>query len=268
VTLSQALRYPFGGERWLSRIVALAVAQLVPVLGQLVLIGYGMTVARSVRSGQTRLPEMRWLAALADGAQFLVTALVYVVPLAAALPTILALGTARSGAEHGTTWMIAVLLPVAAVAVFPATAALKRRGDRVSSALARILSFVPLVAIILLVLSLFASGLDLSAARDNLNALGVVLLAALGLLALLLLFAAHIGAVRYVTTGRGLFDPPGNLRVLFRSGTRSTKLIVSFVLLSLIAVVEQQQERFCSYYQGCLCLLCVRSRGGACLPPS
>jgi hypothetical protein len=89
----------------------------------------------------------------------------------------------------------------------------------------------------LLLISLLASGLDLSAAREKLNALGVVLLAALGLLALLLLLASHVGAVRYTQTGKGLFDPPGNLRVLFGRGTRTAKLIGSFVLLSLFAVV-------------------------------
>ncbi len=237
MSLNQALRYPFQGEHWLRRILALAVVQLVPVLGLLVLFGYGMAVARSARSGESGLPEIHWVQAFADGLRFILAALLYVVPLVAALPAIFALGTTHAAAERNAAWTAAVLMPVVVIGVFPATTALKKRGDRVSASLARILSFVPLAAIVLLLLSFLASGLDLSAAREGLNAAGVILFVALGLLVLLLVVAVQVGAVRQAQTGHGLFDPPGNLKALFAGGARAAQLIFSFLLLMVITVV-------------------------------
>jgi hypothetical protein len=240
VSLSQALRYPFQGERWFPRILALALLQLVPVAGQLILIGYGMAVARAVHAEQANLPALRWQTALLDGLRYLIAALLYVVPLLADLPTIFAIGTVASTSATGdkrSTWMAAIVLPVATVAVFPITRALQKRGGKAASLLARILSIVPILAIVMLIVTLFASGIDLSAARENLNALGIALLVALALLVFLLIVAVHIGAVQDATGGNGLFDPPGNLRLLLGNRAVAAKLILNFVLLSLIAIL-------------------------------
>lgn len=240
MSLSQALRYPFQGERWFPGILALALLQLVPVAGQLILIGYGMAVARAVHAKQANLPALRWQTALLDGLRFLIAALLYVVPLLAVLPTIFAIGTVASTSVTGdkrSTWMAAIMLPIATVAVFPITRALQKRGGKAASLLARLLSTVPILAIVLLIVTLFTSGINLSAARENLNALGIALLLALALLVFLLILAVHIGAVRYATGGKGLFDPPGNLRLLLGNSTVAAKLVLNFVLLSLVAIL-------------------------------
>ena len=60
--LSQALQYPFQGKGWFRRILILALVQLIPIVGQLILLGYGLDIVRAVYAGQVDLPPLRWRA--------------------------------------------------------------------------------------------------------------------------------------------------------------------------------------------------------------
>lgn len=50
--LPQALHYPFQGKGWFRRMLILALIQLIPVVGQLILLGYGLDIVRAVYAEQ------------------------------------------------------------------------------------------------------------------------------------------------------------------------------------------------------------------------
>ncbi|HEY8598040.1 MAG TPA: hypothetical protein VIL85_06385 [Thermomicrobiales bacterium] len=51
MSLPAAWRYPFRGHGWPRRILVLVLAQCIPVVGQLILLGYGQEIVRSVYAG-------------------------------------------------------------------------------------------------------------------------------------------------------------------------------------------------------------------------
>ena len=81
MSLAAALRYPFRGRGWHRRILILALAQFIPVVGQLVLLGYGQEIVRSVYAGETALPAIHWMRALRDGGLFCLAGLLYLTPI-------------------------------------------------------------------------------------------------------------------------------------------------------------------------------------------
>jgi hypothetical protein len=93
----EALKYPFQGKNWFRRILALALLQFVPIVGQLILFGYGIEVVRAIYSGEKNLPPIEWKRALGDGLRFLVAGLIYLTPLIGVVPTIATIGTNANG---------------------------------------------------------------------------------------------------------------------------------------------------------------------------
>ncbi len=75
--VSQALRYPFQGKGCTHRILILTLIQLIPVVGQLILIGYGFDIVRAFYADQAELPTLQWLSALKNGLRFLLAGLGY-----------------------------------------------------------------------------------------------------------------------------------------------------------------------------------------------
>ena len=94
--LEKALHYPFQGKGWFRHILILALVQLLPIVGQLILLGYGMDIVRAVYAGQTSLPPIRWLPALGNGFRFLLAGFVYLLPI---LITIGVVGASNIGSK-------------------------------------------------------------------------------------------------------------------------------------------------------------------------
>lgn len=93
LSLADALRYPLQTKGWARPIFLLTLCQLIPVIGQWLLIGYGMAVVRAIYAGETDLPAMQWGKMVWNGFLFLVIGVIYLVPLAGLLPQILLLDT-------------------------------------------------------------------------------------------------------------------------------------------------------------------------------
>lgn len=87
--ISRALRYPFQGSGWFNRILILALIQLIPIVGQLILLGYGLEIVRYIYSGQNDLPPIHWLRMLGDGAKVAIAGLLYMFPMLLAVPMML-----------------------------------------------------------------------------------------------------------------------------------------------------------------------------------
>ena len=86
--LCQALRYPFRGMGWFRPILILILIQLIPIVGQLILLGYGFDIVRAVYADQYELPALRWLSALKNGLRFLLAGLAYLLPILITVGTI------------------------------------------------------------------------------------------------------------------------------------------------------------------------------------
>jgi hypothetical protein len=239
MSFSQALRYPFQGKDWFRRIFILALVQCIPIVGQLILIGYGLDVVRSVYAGQTDLPPVRWWAALADGARFLIAGIIYVLPLLMAVPVIFTVGTTQVNSSTGGKNFsgICMLLPIAlALVVFPIVSQLRKRKTKVATMIARILSATPILAIALALWSLITSGVDLTTGGRDLNGIGIFLIIALALVVFLIVIGLHVSSARYAIETRGLFDATLNVRLLLKNRPLTGKLILNFILLILFTV--------------------------------
>jgi hypothetical protein len=109
--LYQALQYPFRGKGSFRLVLILALVQLVPIVGQLILLGYGFDIVRAVYAGQTSLPPIRWLPALGNGFRILVAGFFYLLPI---LLTIAVVGASRidSSSSFGNLGVFGILLAI------------------------------------------------------------------------------------------------------------------------------------------------------------
>ena len=90
-TVWRALAAPFQRKGWLQRILPLALLQLIPLVGQMILFGYGLAVVRGIYAGDVALPRLHWHTALREGALFFGLGLLYLAPLLGLIPNIVLL---------------------------------------------------------------------------------------------------------------------------------------------------------------------------------
>ncbi len=109
--LSQALQYPFRGKGSFRFLLILTMMQLLPLVGQLILLGYGLDVVRAISAGHTDLPPLRWLPALGDGLRILIAGFVYLLPILVTI-AIVGVSSIRSGSSGGNLGTIGILLSV------------------------------------------------------------------------------------------------------------------------------------------------------------
>lgn len=234
--LWQAFRYPFQGKAWFRRMLILALVQLIPIVGQSILLGYGMEVVRSIYAGKTDLPPIRWRQALTDGLRLFIAGLLYVVPLLAIIPMVLTIGTSQAnGSGVNLTGLLATL--IVAVIVTPIIRRLRQRGNTPRYVLIGLMSITPIVAVVSTILTFAATPPNFSLESTGLTPVGMTLLIFLGVLAFLALVGLHIGGVRYAIEGRGIFDPNGNVQLMLQNRGLTGWLILNFIGLILIAAV-------------------------------
>ena len=79
----RAFGFVFEDEEWVKKILLGALISLIPIVGQFVLIGYGLAVLRNVKEGNPRpLPDWGEFGAyLAAGVKYWVITLVYAIPI-------------------------------------------------------------------------------------------------------------------------------------------------------------------------------------------
>jgi uncharacterized membrane protein len=237
--LLQALRYPFQEKGQFSRLLTLALVQLLPVAGQLILLGYGQEVARAVYAGKMGLPPIRWIRALADGLRVVAAGLLYVVPILAVVPMIITIGMAPATADGGPgAGLGRLVLTVGLTAgVTLAAGRLRVQSRNARYVMAGVVAAVPTITVV----AMFASGGNTTqtpaANTGGLNAIGILLLAALSLFILFVLTGLSVGAVRYAVEGKGLFNPTDNARLMLNRPALTGKLMLSILALALITIL-------------------------------
>lgn len=246
--LSQALQYPFQGKGSFRSILTLALIQLLPIVGQLILLGYGLDVVRAVYAGRTSLPPLRWLAALGNGSRILLTGFAYITPI---LVTSGIVWASTSGTGSGRISNVAGILGIVLSVGLPLLLILIRaiskkragassvqqsraRGGGLRALLGGLLSILMTVVVTFILNALVAnSGIE----SGKPNGLGFVVL----LLLLLFLFfvgiVVCIGGVRYAIENKGLLDPLNNAKLLLRDRALTATLFLSVFLLYVVTVI-------------------------------
>ncbi|MEO0647468.1 MAG: DUF4013 domain-containing protein, partial [Cyanobacteria bacterium J06650_10] len=79
--LMRALRYPWRSKGWLWRMLPLALWQLIPIIGQIMLVGYGLAVVRATCRQQTGLPKLQLRQSLVDGFRLVAVGTLYCFPI-------------------------------------------------------------------------------------------------------------------------------------------------------------------------------------------
>ena len=112
----RAFGFFFEDEHWIKKILLGSLIILIPVVGQLVMVGYALAVLRNVRAGEARpLPDWSGFGSyLVDGLKFLVVTLVYAIPIII-LACPLALVWALPAATQGNEDLVAPFVGVAVV---------------------------------------------------------------------------------------------------------------------------------------------------------
>lgn len=244
--LYQALKYPFRGKGSFHQILILALVQLIPIVGQLILFGYGFDIVRAVYAGQTSLPPMRWLPALGNGFRFILAGFFYLLPI---LLTIAVVGASRidSSSSFGNRGVFGILLAIGLPLLLFLTriVSVRRRGSpSVRRPNARggglrflLIGLLPICVTILAILMLRAlvssSGID----TGKPNGISILLLIVLALLLFLIGIVLHVGGVRYAIENKGLLAPMTNAKLLQKNYALTIMLFLNVLLLGVIAVI-------------------------------
>ena len=246
MVLSQALGYPLQGKGSLRRILILTLVQLLPIVGQLILLGYGFDIVRAVNAGQTSLPPLRWWSALGNGLRFLLAGCGYLLPI---LLTIGVVGASRMGSSSSTGILgvvgilIAVGLPLLLFLMrlvfvrrtsLPSVQQPQVHGSGLRFLLTGLLPIVVTVVGILVLRALVAnSGID----TGKPNGLSILLLVVLALLLFLIGIVLCVGGVRYAIENKGLLAPMTNARLLLKNRALTSMLFLNAILLVGITVI-------------------------------
>jgi Protein of unknown function (DUF4013) len=227
----EALRYPMLRTGWQRRVLPLALVQLIPIIGQMILIGYAMAVVRAVFAQQDELPPIQWLRTLRDGAFICLTGFMYLVPLLG-ITTLLTQVNASRGAEG----ILLLILALAATLTFNG---LIGRLPIKNKAMRRVATLIGFVISALFMSFTFNSLTAVPAAADapSLGIFGTILSLVVAALVFTLAILLHIGGLRQAIENKGLLDPIANLKFLMQDRPAAFKLIFNMLGVLLITLV-------------------------------
>lgn len=233
-TLMQALRYPWQGEgRW-GQMLSLALLQFIPVVGQLILVGYGQAVARATHKRRRSLPTLHLGRALVDGLRWVAVGLIYCFPV---LLTLLMTFSTSSAPEPETSGGVpGIVYPIAMFSYLRLSGEIAKRKpalEPVVALLNRLFSAVFFVFIILRLFDLFTTlrgGLQFSAIQ--LDGAGMITILMASLLLAIVSVALLVSGVRFAITGEGLLQPKTTLQLMVANRRLTLRFIFTVWLLA------------------------------------
>ncbi|MGD1950813.1 MAG: DUF4013 domain-containing protein [Leptolyngbyaceae cyanobacterium] len=227
--LMRALRYPWQGRRMLP----LALWQLIPIVGQIILVGYGQAIVRAIYLQQSGLPRFKLRQSLIDGLRLVAVGFIYCFPV---ILMVLLTFSASDATEAETTGGISPIFFTAVMFIYLRISGeiIKRQPAlrSIVSIVNRALSAVFVVFIAVRLYGLFTSlltGLQFSAmlTGGDLTMLFVALL----LLAVVVV-ALLVSGARFVVSGSSLLKPTTTLQLMAANRGLSLRLIVSVWVLA------------------------------------
>ncbi|MCU0500061.1 MAG: DUF4013 domain-containing protein [Anaerolineae bacterium] len=230
------LRYALQGEGWFGRILMLTLLQLLPVIGQLLLIGYGMAIARSFKAGESGLPHLHWQQAAVDGLRFLLAGVMYTLPIWLMIPSMLSVGLTRTDqGDNGSIGFPVILISLfVSILIVPILRRLPARYQMVKSVILGAVMLVPLFMITSMIISVIRNPSLFDTSNAQLNITGAVLMGVIVLLGLMAITGLHISGLRDAQQGKGLFDPTGTIRLVIQHRGATAVLLINLITLMLI----------------------------------
>ncbi|GCE31923.1 hypothetical protein KDA_74070 [Dictyobacter alpinus] len=238
---TQALRYPFQGTGWTRRLLALTLLQLIPVIGQLMLLGYRLEIVRAVYAGEANLPPIRWQQALGNGLRMIMAGLLYCLPIIIT-GAIIGMSTIGLRVDTGSMGTLSIILSIGIplIAIVgsllmssrkqPQTGAALKQPPKPGSIFAKI---VPLFVMILAIFVLQAVVSDANFSRPNAAAIALYVILTL----LISVIGLGLGGVRQAIMQRGLFSPTTSITLLLQHRSTTSILILNLFLLGVITLL-------------------------------
>ncbi len=245
--LSQALRYPFQEKGWFRRTLILTLVQFLPVVGQLILLGYGLDIVRAVYVGQTSLPPIRWLPALGNGLRFLFAGFFYLIPILITIGIVGASIGSRSRSSFNNFGAIGLLLAIGLPLLLllirtvfvrrtssPSVRQPQTRGGGLRAFLNGLLPIIVTIVVILILRTLVSSsGID----TGKPNGLSIMVFFVLALVLFLIGMVLYVGGVRYAIESKGFLAPMTNAKLLLKDHALTGVFFLNVILLDVIAVI-------------------------------
>jgi Protein of unknown function (DUF4013) len=245
--LYKALHYPFPRKGSMRLLLILTLIQLLPIIGQLILLGYGFDIVRTVSAGHTDLPPLRWLPALGNGLRILAAGFVYLLPILMTIG-IVGASTIRSGSSSvGNLGTIGILLAVGVPLLLLLLRMVSARRNGSSSVRqtrtsrsGRRVFFTGLLPIVVTIAMIFILRMLVSSSgieTGKPNGLSVLLLIVLVVVLFLIGIVLFVGGTRYALENKDLLAPMANARLLLRDRALTGKLFLNVFLLGAFTVL-------------------------------
>lgn len=233
--LTQALRYPWQGKDWLYRMLPLALLQLIPILGQIVLAGYGQAIVRAIYQQQRNLPRLYLRRSLVDGLQLVAVGIIYCLPVI--LTVLLVFGGNSTSTTENSGGIPGIVYPITLLAYRRISSEIVKRRPALKSVVSfvnRVFSILVFLFIFLRLRSLFATlGEGLQFSEIALTRMDWVVLLAASLLLTIIVAALLTSGVQFAITGKGLL----NARATLKQMVANRGLTVRFTLTTWLLIV-------------------------------
>ena len=233
--LIQALYYPWRCKGWLWRLLPLALWQLIPMIGQLILIGYGQSVVYAICSQQSDLPRLRLRQSLIDGLRLGAVGVVYCFP--AVLMVLLTFSTGDATEADSSGSGLPIMFTAVVLIYTRVSSEIGRRQPALKSILSvinRLLTIGFFTVVVIRLYGLFTTlrgGVQFSGMQQLEGGDIAMLLLAL-LLSIFIVVALLISGARFAVTGSSLLKPAATMELMAANRGLSLRLILSIVLLA------------------------------------
>ncbi|MGD1865791.1 MAG: DUF4013 domain-containing protein [Phormidesmis sp.] len=235
LSFGKSLRYPWRSEGWFWRMLPIALWQLIPFIGQIILIGYGLAVVRATCRQQTDLPKLQLQQSLIDGLRLVLVGVLYCFPI---ILMVLLLFTTSNSTEAKTTGGIPPIAFTAVMFIYLRISGeiAKRRPalKPTFSIVNRIVTAAFIAFVVVRLNGLFTTlrgGLQLSALQIDSSTIAMLLLALL--LSAVIVVVLLVSATLFAATGSSLLKPTVTLQWMAANRSLSAQLIITVWLLAL-----------------------------------
>ncbi|MEL6555040.1 MAG: DUF4013 domain-containing protein [Cyanobacteria bacterium J06621_11] len=255
--LMRALRYPWRSKGWLWRMLPLALWQLIPIIGQIMLVGYGLAVVRATCRQQTGLPKLQLQQSLVDGFRLVAVGVLYCFPII--LMVLLMFSSSDSAAADTTGGIPPIAFTAAMFLYLRVSGELVKRRPALKSILSIVNRTVTAVFVTFVVVRLYSffstlrGGLQLSAVQLNSSDVAMLFLAFL--LSAIIAVALLVSGTLFAATGSSLLKPATTLQWMAANRSLSVRLIVTVWLLTIGTFIATVVGSIFLLIPGLLCMI-------------
>ncbi|MEL7349998.1 MAG: DUF4013 domain-containing protein [Cyanobacteria bacterium P01_A01_bin.116] len=227
--LTRALRYPWRAKGWFWQMLPLACWQLVPVIGQIMLIGYGLAVVRAAYRQQSGLPNLQRKQSFIDGLRLVTVGFVYCFPVI--LMVLLTFSTGSNADTQSTGGIPPMALTAVMFVYLRISGEIIKRQPALKPTLSIINKIITAAFVAFVLVRLYGlfttlrEGLQFSSMQINGSDRAMLLLATL-LFAVIVVVLLVSGAL-FAVAGYSLLKPTTALQLMIANRGLSIRLVVA-----------------------------------------